>query len=83
MTSFSKATFTSEGVVSHNVLYYQQLSITCNQFRVYANNYFEYLPTTLNLNYKKLKKSKINKNIKTNWSKKVKDLPDSYGKHIQ
>ena len=32
---------TSEGAVSHNVLYYQQLSITRYQVRFYANNYFE------------------------------------------
>ena len=36
--------FTSEGAVSHNVLYYQQLSITRYQVRFYANNYFEKLP---------------------------------------
>ena len=38
ITSFSK---TSEGAVSHNVLYYQQLPITRYQVRFYANNYFE------------------------------------------
>ena len=33
---------TSEGsAVSHNDLYYQQLSITRYQVRFYANNYFE------------------------------------------
>ena len=32
---------TSEGVVSHNVLFYQQLSMTLYQVRFYANNYFE------------------------------------------
>ena len=32
---------TSEGAVSHNVLYYQQLPITRYQVRCYANNYFE------------------------------------------
>ena len=32
---------TSEGVVSHNVLYYQPLPITRYQVRFYANNYFE------------------------------------------
>ena len=32
---------TSEGAVSHNVLYYQPLHITCHQVRFYANNYFE------------------------------------------
>ena len=32
---------TSEGAVSHNVLYYQQLSIARYQVSFYANNYFE------------------------------------------
>ena len=32
---------TSEGLVSQNVLYYQQLSIACNQVIIYANMYFE------------------------------------------
>ena len=32
---------TSEGAVSHNVLYYQPLPITCYQVRYYANKYFE------------------------------------------
>ena len=32
---------TSEGAISHTVLYYQQLPITCYQVRVYANDYFE------------------------------------------
>ena len=32
---------TSEGVVSHNVLYYQRLSIARNQVTFYDNNYFE------------------------------------------
>ena len=32
---------TSEDAVSHNVLYYQQLPITCYQVRFYANNCFE------------------------------------------
>ena len=32
---------TSEGAVSHNVLYYQQLPITRHQVSFYANNYFE------------------------------------------
>ena len=32
---------TSEGAVSHNVLYHQPLTITRNQERFYANNYFE------------------------------------------
>ena len=34
--------FTSEGAVSHNVLYYQQLSITRYQVRFYAYNNLEY-----------------------------------------
>ena len=29
----------SGGAVSHNVLYYQQLSIACFQVSFYANNY--------------------------------------------
>ena len=33
--------FTSEGAVSHNVLYHQPLPITRNQVRFYANNYFQ------------------------------------------
>ena len=32
---------TSEGAVSHKVLYYQPLPITSYQLRFYANNYFE------------------------------------------
>ena len=32
---------TSEGAVSHNVLYYQPLPITPNQERFYDDNYFE------------------------------------------
>ena len=32
---------TSEGAVSHDVLYYQQLPVTCYQVMFYANNYFE------------------------------------------
>ena len=32
---------TSEGANSHNVLYYQQLSIAYYQVSCYANNYFE------------------------------------------
>ena len=35
---------TSEGAVSHKVLYYQPLPITRCQERFYANNYFKYLP---------------------------------------
>ena len=40
---FLKNYVTSEGAVSHNVLYYQQLSISVARYRVsfYANNYFE------------------------------------------
>ena len=34
---------TSEGAVSHNVLYHQPLPITRHQERFYANNYFEQL----------------------------------------
>ena len=33
--------FTSEGAVSHNVLYYQPFPITPNQERFYDDNYFE------------------------------------------
>ena len=32
---------TSEGAVSHNVLYYQQLTIARYPVSFYANNYFE------------------------------------------
>ena len=32
---------TSEGAVSHSVLYYQQLPITRYQVKFYANNYFK------------------------------------------
>ena len=41
ITSFSKTLLlhTSEGAVSHNVLYYQQLSVACSQVSFYANNY--------------------------------------------
>ena len=39
---FLKNYVTSEGAVSHNVLYYQPLPITRNQERFYDNNYFEY-----------------------------------------
>ena len=35
---------TSEGAVSHNVLYYQQLSFTCKQVSFYAKQYYELLP---------------------------------------
>ena len=35
---------TSEGAVSHNVLYHQPLPITCHKERFYANSYFVKLP---------------------------------------
>ena len=35
---------TSEGAVSHNVLYHQSLPNTRYQVRFYVNNYFELLP---------------------------------------
>ena len=35
---------TSEGAISHKILYYQQLSINRWQVSIYANNYFEWLP---------------------------------------
>ena len=35
---------TSEGAVSHNVLYYQPFPITRYHVRFYANIYFELLP---------------------------------------
>ena len=38
---FHKNCVNSEGAVSHNVLYYQQLSIVRYQVGFYANNYFE------------------------------------------
>ena len=38
---FLKNYVTSEGTVSHNVLYYQPLPSTHNQERFYDNNYFE------------------------------------------
>ena len=38
---------TSEGAVSHDVLYHQPLPITRHQERFYANNYFKLLPTCL------------------------------------
>ena len=38
---FLKNYGTSEGAVSHNVLYQQPLPITQHQVRFYANNYFE------------------------------------------
>ena len=38
---FLKNYVTSEGVVYHTVLCYQQLSITRYQLRFYADNYFE------------------------------------------
>ena len=39
ITSFTKTT--SEGAVSHNVLYYQPLPKCRYQVRFYANNYFD------------------------------------------
>ena len=41
---FHENCVTSEGAVSHNVLYCQPLPITHHQVRFYANNYFELLP---------------------------------------
>ena len=41
---FLKNYVTSEEAVSHNVLYYQQLSIARHQVSFYADNYFKYLP---------------------------------------
>ena len=41
---FSQNYVTSEGAVSHNVLYHQPLPITHHQESFYANNYFEELP---------------------------------------
>ena len=41
---FLENCITSEGAVSHDVSYYQQLSIACYQVSFYANNYFEKLP---------------------------------------
>ena len=40
ISSFSKTIVTSEGAVSHNVLYNQQLSIACYHERFYDNSYF-------------------------------------------
>ena len=37
---FLKNYVTSEGAVSHNILYYQQVSIARNQVSFYANNYW-------------------------------------------
>ena len=37
---FLKKYITSEGAVSHNVLYYQQLSVARYQVSFYANSYF-------------------------------------------
>ena len=44
ITFFSKTIVTSEGAVSHNFFYYQQLSIARYQVSFYASNYFELLP---------------------------------------
>ena len=41
---FLKIYITSEGAVSHNVLYYQQLSVARYQVRFYANIYLKQLP---------------------------------------
>ena len=41
--NYLKNYITSEGAVSHNVLYYQQLSIAHYQVNLDANIYFEYL----------------------------------------
>ena len=38
---FLKNYITSEGAVSHNVLYYQQLSVAPYQVSFYSNIYFE------------------------------------------
>ena len=38
---FLKNYVTSEGAISHNILYYQQLPIAYYQVSFYANNYFE------------------------------------------
>ena len=38
---FLENNITSEGAVSHNVLYYQPLPITRYQVMFYAKNYFE------------------------------------------
>ena len=38
---FLKNVLTSEGAVSFNVLYYQQLSLMLDRVSFYANNYFE------------------------------------------
>ena len=40
-THFLENYVTSEGAVSHNVLYYQPFPITRNQERFYDDNYFE------------------------------------------
>ena len=44
MSSFSKNYVNTEGAISPNVLYYQQLSITRYQVSFYAKNQFEQLP---------------------------------------
>ena len=41
MYSFFKNYVTLEGIFSHNVLYYQELSVSRLQERFYANIYFE------------------------------------------
>ena len=42
ITFFLEIYITSEGAVSHTVLYYQPLPFTRYQLTFYANNYFEY-----------------------------------------
>ena len=37
---FLKNYITSERAISHNIFYYQQLSIACYQVSLYSNNYF-------------------------------------------
>ena len=44
---------TSQGPVSHNVLYYQHLFIDHLQVSFYANNYFEQLPIVSSAFHKK------------------------------
>ena len=41
---FSTKCVTSEGAITHNVSYYQQLTIAPDQVSFYANNCFELLP---------------------------------------
>ena len=73
---------TSEGAVSHNVLYYQPLPITRYKVRFYANHYFEQLPIVftvfklVNKNYEKSPNiTKPNTHFKVrgtlNWSAQI------------